>query len=258
MVGEPSDILRAEQRGDAAAAQPPCSEREELVARYRPLVVGVLRRMGCLGDEDIEQTALIGLVAALNRFDPEIGCPFEAFATPTIAGEVKRYLRDQTRMLRPPRGLVELRYAARDMECRLVARNGRSPTISEIADALGVELDHVVEAMALEETCHPRSLDGLMDSPDCDHGVSRAEFLGAEDPALTSADTRLVLQEAVAALEPRLREVIELCFYEGLPQKEAAARLGVSQMQVSRLQRLALEQLRGHAVGLDGLVGANA
>jgi RNA polymerase sigma-B factor len=258
MMTKQFDALPAKEPWPEYIAFQSTCRRDQLIERYRPLVLAVLRRMGCLGDEDLEQAALIGLVGALNRFDPANGCPFEAFALPTIAGEVKRYLRDHSRLLRPPRSLVELGHAVRQEEARLIAMTGQSPTVAAIANALGVDLDRVVEAMTLEDTCHPQSLNSLMDSPHYDYAVTREEFLGEEDPALTSADTRLVVEQALAALEPRLREVIMLCFYEELSQKEAASRLGVSQMQVSRLQRRALDQLRGQAAHLDGLISAGA
>jgi RNA polymerase sigma-B factor len=127
--------------------------------------------------------------------------------------------------------------------------------VAELAEFLCVDTERVVDAMAIEDVCHPRSLNGLMPSLESDQAVTLEESLGAEDSEMASVEVRVLLKQALARLAPRLRKVIALRFYEGLSQKSAASRLGVSQMQVSRLERRALDQLRSRAATeLDGLV----
>jgi RNA polymerase sigma-B factor len=242
---------RAATRERLWSAYRSCHERrvrEQLIDEYRDLVYGLLSRMGRRWDEDLEQVALIGLMKAVDRFDPGSGNAFSSYAVPTIVGEIKRYLRDQSRLVRPTRSLLDLRVRARAREAELTAVTGRSPTVAELAEALGLDLERVVEAMAMEETCHPRSLDALLRSSDSEHTGVLEQCLGQEDPELERVETCVACRQALALLEPRLRTVIQLRYYQNLTQKQAARRLGVSQMQVSRLERRALHQLEDKLV----------
>ena len=224
--------------------------REQLINHFRPLAQALVRHLRCRWDEDLEQVALVGLVNAVDRFDLSRGLCFATFAMPTILGEVKRYLRDQSRLLRCPRSLLDLRAAVLATEQDLAGRFGQSPTLSEIAAALGTPLDRVVEAMAIEETCHPCSLDDLRPSRENYPVPSVEEFLGAEDPELEQVEERIVWAQELDQLDPRLKTVMELRYYDDLSQQETARRLGVSQMQISRLERRALDDLRSRiAIG---------
>jgi RNA polymerase sigma-B factor len=218
--------------------------RERLIEGHRQLALAIARRLGHNGDEDIEQVALMGLVKAADRFDPDRGTRFSTFAVPTIEGEVKRYLRDYSRLVRPPRSLLELHDAVVAAEAELTARSGRSPTVTAIAAALGVEIDRVLDAMAMEDTCHPSSLDGLQETTEREASAALHRCLGRDDPELARVEERLAWTGALDTLPPPLRSVIELRYYEDLTQSEIARRLGISQMQVSRLERRALEKLR--------------
>jgi RNA polymerase sigma-B factor len=224
--------------------------REQLIDEYRDLAYSVLHRMGRRWDEDLEQVALIGLMKAVDRFDPASGNAFSSFAVPTIVGEIKRSMRDQSRLVRPTRSLLDLRVRVRAKEAELTAATGRSPTVAALAEALGLDLDCVLEAMALEETCHPCSLDTLLCSADSEQSMTLEQSLGQEDPELARVETCVACRQALALLDPRLRTVIQLRYYQNLTQKQAARRLGVSQMQVSRLERRALHQLQDELVAV--------
>lgn len=242
---------RAEAREQLWAAYQSRHEsrvREQLIEEYRDLAYSVLRRMGRRWDEDLEQVALIGLMKAVDRFDPASGNAFSSFAVPTIVGEIRRAVRDQSRLVRPTRSLLDLRARIRQKEAELTTAAGRAPTLPELAEALGIDLDRVLEATALEETCHPCSLDALVRSVGAEPAATLEEALGAEDPALARVETCVACRQALTVLEPRLRTVIQLRYYQALTQAQAARRLGVSQMQVSRLERRALHQLQGEFV----------
>jgi RNA polymerase sigma-B factor len=216
--------------------------REQLIERYRRLAYTALKRLHCLGDEDLEQVALMGLIEAIDRYNPAVGHGFIAFALPTILGELQHYLRDQSRLIRCPRLLARLRKAAVARQQVLRQQMGLEPSLVEIANDLGVDLKQVVEAMAMEDTCHPSSLDRMLPGHEDDRLLE--ELLGAEDPELARVEERVGWKQALERLDPRLRQVIELRYYQNLSQEKAAGRLGVSQMQVSRLERRAIDRLR--------------
>lgn len=218
--------------------------REQLVAQYRRLAYAALKQLHCIGNEDLEQVALLGLVEAIDRFDPDCGHHFPSFALPTILGELRHYLRDQSRLIRCPRALLELRAAVIARQDNLRLKCGCNPSLAEIARDLGVDLEHVVEAMALEDACHPSSLDQGLPGRGEDRSRLAEELLGAEDPELARVEERIGWRQVLDHLDPRLRQVIELRFYQNLSQEKAARRLGVSQMQVSRLERRAIDRLR--------------
>jgi RNA polymerase sigma-B factor len=222
--------------------------REQLIEEYRDLAFSILHRMGRRWDEDLEQVALLGLMKAVDRFDPASGNAFSSFAVPTIVGEVRRYLRDQSRLVRPTRSLLDLRVRVRDKEAELTAATGRCPTFAALAEALGIGLERITDAMAMEETCHPCSLDMLVQRPESDAPTMLEQCFGEEDPALARVETSVACRQALALLDPRLRAVIRLRYYQNLTQAQAAKRLGVSQVQVSRLERRALHQLHDEFV----------
>jgi RNA polymerase sigma-B factor len=235
----------ADRLWSAFISDPTPQRREQLIDFYTPLALGVLHRLVSRWDEDLQQVALLGLVNAVDRFDPNRGYQFTSFAVPTITGEIKRCLRDHSRLVRCPRSILDLRAAVSAKERDLTMQSGQVPGLAEVAAALGLELDDVVDAMATEDMFYPRSLDGIMES--IEHGQSPAleEHLGVEDPALVRVEDRIAWRQELEGLEPRYKEVIQLRYFGSLSQVEVARRLGVSQMQVSRLERRALAQLRG-------------
>jgi RNA polymerase sigma-B factor len=184
------------------------------------------------------------LVEAVDRFDPSRGIEFPSFAVPTILGELKRYLRDHSRLVRCPQSLLELRAAVLAKEPELTGRSGRPPAVSEIAEALGQPVDQVLEALAVEETGRPRSLDELLPAVESGLPGTLAACLGAEDPELARVEERVGWAQMLNKLEPKLEKVMRLRYYGDLSQQETARRLGISQMQVSRLERRAIARLR--------------
>jgi RNA polymerase sigma-B factor len=221
--------------------------REELIERYRPLAFMALRNLRHHWDEDLEQVAMLGLIKAIDRYDPATGYCFSSFAVPTILGELRHYLRDQSHLVRCPRPLINLHDAVKARERELTKETGQVPALGEVAASLGVPVDRVAEAMAMEEICRPWSLDAPVPPKEAEQPVTLEDCLGEEDPELTRAEERVAWRQMLERLDPRLKQVIELRFYQNLSQQESARRLGVSQMHVSRLERRALDRLRAQA-----------
>lgn len=219
--------------------------REELIRRYTPLAMTAPRQILGHRDEDLEQVALLGLIKAVDRYEPARGHRFASFAMPTILGEVKRHLRDQSRLVRCPRFLHDLRHTVKAKVRELTKTSGTAPSLSQVAAALDTGLDQVVEAMAMEEACHPLSLDATVTHHEGDSPTTLEESLGADDPDLERMEDAIAWKQVIERLDPELRKVIEMRYYKHLSQQEAGQQLGVSQMQVSRLERRALDRLRG-------------
>jgi RNA polymerase sigma-B factor len=195
--------------------------------------------------EDIVQVGYLGLIKAIERFDPELGNEFTTFATPTIAGEIKRYFRDKGWAIRFPRRLQELYQQVVRINEQLKNELNRQPTVQEVAERLNVEPDEVLEAMEMGPAMTPVSLESTPGSgPDDDGGRQLSDALGGEDPSLDRVELRDLLERAMQHLTPRERAIMAMRFYDEMSQSEIAKRLGISQMHVSRLQRAALEQLR--------------
>ncbi len=189
--------------------------------------------------EDLQQVALLGLVKALDRFDPERGVAFSTFAGRTIDGELKRHFRDQTWALRVPRSVKDLHVSVRRASEELEQRLGRSPTVRELAEHLGVGVDEVVGAVGAGSARRAGSLEHPGQDQPGDHHPS----LGT--PAGTAGvDDRDHVTRLLSTLEPREQEIIRLRFYEQMSQEQIAERVGLSQMHVSRLLRKSFEALR--------------
>lgn len=221
--------------------------REQLIEHYRPLALKLARRLRYPRDEDLEQIGMIGLVKAVDRFDPTRENGFYSFAVPTILGEVKRYLRDQSHLIRCSRTLHDLRDLVRTREQAMTRASGRVPTLVEVAVALGIEQDRVTEAMALEELCQPCCLDAPLSGQQEEPPLTLDDCVGGDDPDFRRVEDRIVWDEILNHLSPRLKVLIELRFFHELSQREVGQRLGISQMQVSRLERRALASLHAQA-----------
>lgn len=220
--------------------------REELILAYGGLAAYLARKFANRGEplDDLTQVANIGLLKAVDRFDPGRGVEFTTYATVTMVGEIKRHFRDKFWTVRVPRRLRELNNALMKSVESLAQRLGRSPTLQEIADESGVPFEEVVEAFELGRAYNPASLDAELAEGDEDHGTSLLDYLGGEDPALARLEDRHTLEEALQSLPERQHEIVRLRYYEGLSQAEIARRLGISQMHVSRIQREALRRLK--------------
>jgi len=219
--------------------------RARLVGEHLALVRFLVRRFVDRGEpyDDLLQIGALGLINALDRFDPDRGAEFATFATPTILGELKRYFRDKRWAVHVPRRLKELGASVGSAVERLTGEFGRSPTTQEVAERLGVGLDEVIEAMELGNAFSPLSLDA---AATLDRGESQAiDRLGAEDREIENLADRATIGAALERLSGRDRIVVRLRFFEGQTQREVGERLGVSQMQVSRIEQRALARLRG-------------
>ncbi|TCO48858.1 RNA polymerase sigma factor SigF [Actinocrispum wychmicini] len=218
--------------------------RERLVTEHMPVAEHIARRFAHQGAplEDLSQVAKIGLINAVDRFDPEHGADFMSFAVPTIMGEVRRHIRDTSWAVHVPRRLKEMRMALSGAVTELSQRLGRAPTPSQIAEHLGVSREDVFEGLEATNAHHSLSLDYLLtDDPD---SASLADTLGSDDPELSVVDAREALYPLIKRLPERQQKIITLRFFGNLTQTQIAEALGISQMHVSRLLAKSLDQLR--------------
>lgn len=191
--------------------------------------------------EDLEQTALLALVKAVDRYDPDVGVAFTSFAGRTIEGELKRHFRDSAWGVRVPRSTKELHLRVRRATDELTHKLGRSPSIRDIADHLDVASDEIVEALGASAAFTSSSIDAY---PDGDETQERSGWLADDDDDLTGADDKVLAEELMEMLPDREREIVRLRFYEDLTQSEIADRVGISQMHVSRLLRRSFQTMR--------------
>ena len=244
----PREELRALHRRYRETTDPAEKERirEQLVNAYHDFVYFLARKFQNRGEplDDIVQVGYLGLIKAIERFDPDLGFEFTTFATLTVAGEIKRHFRDKGTAIRFPRRLQELHQSVVRVNEQMKNELGREPTVGELAERLGVTPDDVTEAMEIGPAYMPLSLDQPIASGDGESSRSVSEQIGGADPELDRVEMRDVLDRAMEHLTPRERAIMAMRFYEQMSQSEIARRLGISQMHVSRLQRAALEQLR--------------
>jgi RNA polymerase sigma-B factor len=219
--------------------------RDELVRRFMPLARKLARRYNGAREpfDDLLQVACLGLVKAIDRYDLQRGTAFSSFAVPTILGELKRYFRDLGWAVHVPRGAQELAVKVEEAQQRLSTRSGRAPTVPELAQYLELEVGEVLDALETARAHHASSLDAPHDDGEGESG-SVVDTFGGEDPDLLSADDRVTVDEAASHLTEREREVLRLRFVEDLTQTQIAERVGVSQMQISRILRRAVAHLR--------------
>ncbi len=239
----PSDaslFTRLHRNGDQRA-------REQLIERYLPLARRLARRYQRTEEpmDDLIQVASLGLIKAVDRFDVEREILFSSYAVPTILGELKRHFRDRTWSVRVPRDLQELALRIDQVVSALSADSGRAPAVAEIARAVGASEERVLDAMEAASAYHAGSLDAPRRSrQDEDSGETVADSLGADESGYERAEDRATLEPLLAHVSERERLVLQLRFAEGMTQAEIGTRIGVSQMQVSRLIRQALGRLR--------------
>ena len=217
------------------------ADRDALVERYTPLARQLARRYRAGDAEDVMQVAYIGLLKSIERFDPDRGLAFSSLAVPTILGEVKRYFRDLGWTVRVPRDIQELALRVEKVADALTGELGRIPTAQEIAERCGTTAERVLEARGSATAHRAISLDQPSGEPDMDDMVDR---LGSDDAGYERAESAVQVDRLLAELPERERRVLELRFREDLMQREIADRLGISQMQVSRLITRSLAALR--------------
>ena len=233
-------LERYHRHGDRAA-------REALVERFLPLARQLARRYqrGSEPLDDLIQVASLGLLKAIDRFEPDRPTAFSSFAVPTILGELKRHFRDRGWSVRVPRDLQELAVRVERVGEELTRQLGRAPTPGEIGEHVGVTLEQVLEAREAAGAYRAVSLDRPRDDDEDGDGMS--ESMGIEDPGFGLAEDAATVQRLMSVLGEREREVLRLRFEEDLTQSEIGSRVGVSQMHVSRLIRQAVERLREEA-----------
>jgi RNA polymerase sigma-B factor len=221
--------------------------REELVKRFLPLASRLAQRYhrGAEPLDDLVQVASLGLLKAIDRFDPARGTAFSSFAVPTITGELKRYFRDKGWALRVPRDLQELAQRVDRTTGRLVHELGRTPTVADIANALQITPENVLEAREAATAHRAESLDRpCSDDQDTASVVDR---LGTADPGYLQAEQSATLEAMMDVLSDREQEILRLRFEGDLTQSEIGHRLGISQMHVSRLLRQTVMRMRENA-----------
>jgi RNA polymerase sigma-B factor len=243
------DRTRAKELFERLAALPEGSpERERirgaLVELHLPLVEYLARRFRNRGEwlDDLTQVATIGLIKSIDRFDLERGVEFSTYATPTIVGEIKRHFRDKGWAVRVPRRLQELKLSLTKAIGDLAQREGRAPTVSELAAHLQMSEEEVLEGLESANAYSTVSLDAP-DSGDED-APAVADSLGIVDEALEGVEYRESLKPLLERLPPREKKILLLRFFGNMTQSQIAAELGISQMHVSRLLARTLTQLR--------------
>jgi len=236
------DLLDRYAQGDLRA-------REELINRFLPLArrLAGRYRQSAEAQEDLEQVASLGLIKAIDRFDPALG-PFTRYAIPTIMGELKRHFRDKGWGMRVPRSLQEKSLRVNEAVAELSGRLGRSPSARDIATHTDLTLEEVLEALDASSAYSPAALDAPHPG-DEDGTRTLGDSLGAVDPGHEHVDLGQPLAPAFRALPPREQTILKLRFVDDLTQSEIAARVGVSQMHVSRLLTRSLARLNAAAEG---------
>jgi RNA polymerase sigma-B factor len=222
--------------------------REMLVDRYLPLARRLARRYQHTDEpiEDLVQVASIGLLKAVDRFDCSREVMFSSYAVPTILGELKRHFRDRTWSVRVPRDLQELALRVDQTVTRLSLGRRRSPSVGDVARAVETSEEQVLEALEAMGAYRASSLDVPRSARE-EESESVAETIGSTDQGYDRAEERATLEPLMAGITERERTVLRLRFSEDLTQAEIGERIGVSQMQVSRLIRQALSRLRASA-----------
>jgi len=230
-------LERYHRHGDPAA-------REALVQRFLPLARQLARRYQRGGEplDDLIQVASLGLLKAIDRFEPDRPTAFSSFAVPTILGELKRHFRDRGWSVRVPRDLQEMAVRVERVNEELQLQLGRAPTPGEIGTHIGATTEQVLEAREAAGAYRAVSLDRPRD--DDEEGEGMADSMGIDDPGFGLAEDAATVERLMSVLNDREREVLRLRFAEDLTQSEIGARVGVSQMHVSRLIRQAVERLR--------------
>jgi len=218
----------------------------KIIRRYEKLVGALASKFAKNSDvrEDLYQVGMIGLIAAIKRFDPAVGGSFESFAVPTIVGEIKRYIRDKTWSVHVPRRVKELSPKIRRATEALTNSLQRSPRIDEIAEAIGESEESILETLEMARGYNTLSVDSKIDGDPEGTAMTLLDIVGKQENGYELVHKKLILTEAFQVLSEREKKILICTYYDNLSQKETGARLGISQMHVSRLQRSALRKLR--------------
>ena len=242
MSAQAASSRSEEEVADLFRRLPDPSARDELAEEFLPLAEYFARRFSGRGEpiEDLTQTASLGLLNAIDRFDPDRGVPFATYAAATIVGELKRHFRDRGWALRVPRNVQETAILVNRTMSSLWQDLGRAPTVPEIASSADIGEDDVLQALDALQAYTTDSLD----APTSDASSTAAESIGSEDQSYEISEEWLSVAPALRDLPERERMILYLRFFEGKTQTEIAEELGISQMHVSRLVSQSLEKLR--------------
>jgi len=219
---------------------------EELIRHYEPLVRMAAHKMSRSHQslqEDLFQVGRMTLFRLLKQFDPDLGMPFEPYAMKSIVGQMKNYLRDKSWYIQVPRRIKEKGLVVQQAIDEMTVRLERSPSVEEIAEFLEMSVEDTLEVLAGRELHHYVSLDTPVSQEE--NTATLGELIGSTADDFAGVDRRIDLQEAMMKLKPEERQVLLLLYEEGLSQRSAADRLQVSQMSISRIQRRAIEKLKG-------------
>ena len=219
--------------------------RDRTIEAWLPLAQHLAHRYSGRGEptDDLLQTAAVGLIKAVDKFDPDRGVDFAGYAIPTIIGELKRHFRDRTWDIRVPRRLQELRLAISEANSTLLQSLGRSPTVTDIAAHLKLTEEEILEGLEGARAYNAVSLS--TPTGDGERATELGDLLGCDDNQYELAELRVALGPALATLDEREQKILTLRFYGNLTQSQIADHIGVSQMHVSRLLARALTKLRG-------------
>ncbi|MDT6984109.1 RNA polymerase sigma factor SigF [Streptomyces lusitanus] len=224
--------------------------RDEIVRAWLPMAHRLAGRFRSRGEsyDDLRQVAALGLVKAVDRYDPDLGSAFESYAVPTVTGEIKRHFRDHMWTLHVPRRVQELRNRVRRATQELSQTvQGRGPTVAEIAECAGLSEDEVRTGQAAAESFSALSLDAEM--PGSDGSWSLGDALGGPDPALDTVVDREAVKDRLAELPERERAILYMRFFGDMTQNSIAQELGLSQMHVSRLISRSCGRVRDQVMG---------
>lgn len=228
--------------------------QEKIVLTYQNLVRSIARKYAKNSSihEDLVQVGMLGLLAAIRRYDSTLGKSFESFAIPTIIGEIKRFIRDKTWSVHVPRRIKELGPRIKRATEELTVMYQRSPTVAEIADYLDVSEEEVLETMEMGQSYKALSVDKKIEANSDGSTVSILDLIGDQDHNFERTDLRLLLEKVLPILSEREQKILQYTYFDHMSQKEAGDLLDISQMHVSRIQRRALLKLR-EALQADGI-----
>jgi RNA polymerase sigma-B factor len=234
------------ESADARDSERESRARDELVLANTGVAEAIARRYGNRGEpvEELTQTAYLGLVKAAQGFAPDRASDFLAYAVPTIAGEIKRHFRDQGWAIRPPRRIQELGLRMKQARAELEGRLGRAITAAELAAELGVDEEQVIEALVSDQGWNAVSLDAPVGGAQDGNEVTVADGLSQVETGFEKVDDLVSLRPLLDRLPPRERRILALRYFEELTQQQIGERVGVTQMQVSRLLTQTLTRLR--------------
>ena len=230
------------------------SLRNELVERHLGLAIHIANRYrrANMSDDDLRQVAMVGLVKAVDRFDPEYGSSFSAFAGRTIEGELKRHFRDRSWVVRVPRSAKELHLQVRRASEELSQSIGRSPSVDEVAAHLGIDRDDVLRGLSASAAYQVGTLDAAGGDDASDTPTDRQRALATVDTGFEDTENREMIAGLLERLPERQREIVRMRFYERMSQSEIGEALGISQMHVSRLLRRSFDEMREWATDPSG------